>query len=106
MMFVWGAGALAAFAAPILLKIGVHAGPLLAVSANRRNDYFGTTVNIAARLKDLAGAGEIVLSRDVANEVAAAGDRDTVLLKGIEFPVEVVRVFKGTGVRTGLAGVP
>ncbi len=94
----------AAFKAPILLKIGLHTGPLLAVSANRRNDYFGTTVNIAARLKELAGAGEIIISAEVADEVAAPGERESVVLKGIEFPVEVLRLMKGTA--AGLAGVP
>src|SRR5208282_4388711 len=33
----------------LLLKIGIHEGPCLAVMLNDRQDYFGETVNIAAR---------------------------------------------------------
>src|SRR6185312_3715437 len=33
----------------LLLKIGIHEGPCLAVMLNDRQDYFGQTVNIAAR---------------------------------------------------------
>lgn len=44
------------------VKIGVHAGPCLAVRANDRLDFFGTTVNMAARLQAKAEASEIVLT--------------------------------------------
>jgi class 3 adenylate cyclase len=35
----------------LLLKIGIHEGPCLAVTLNDRQDYFGQTVNIASRRK-------------------------------------------------------
>jgi class 3 adenylate cyclase len=38
----------------LLLKIGIHEGPCLAVTLNDRQDYFGQTVNIAARVQGLA----------------------------------------------------
>ena len=38
----------------LLLKIGIHEGPCLAVMLNDRLDYFGQTVNIAARVQGLA----------------------------------------------------
>jgi class 3 adenylate cyclase len=38
----------------LLLKIGIHEGPCLAVMENGRQDYFGRTVNIAARVQNLA----------------------------------------------------
>ena len=38
----------------LLLKIGIHEGPCLAVMLNERQDYFGQTVNIAARVQGLA----------------------------------------------------
>lgn len=50
---------------PIELKIGIHRGPAIVVTLNDRLDYFGQTVNIAARVQGLAGAGEILLSGDV-----------------------------------------
>src|SRR6202041_2898045 len=39
----------------LVLKIGIHEGPCLAVVLNDRQDYFGQTVNIAARVQGLAG---------------------------------------------------
>ncbi len=41
------------------LKVGLHQGPTLAVNANDKLDFFGQTVNIAARVQGLAKAGEI-----------------------------------------------
>jgi class 3 adenylate cyclase len=38
----------------LLLKIGIHEGPCLAVNLNDRQDYFGQTVNIASRVQGLA----------------------------------------------------
>jgi hypothetical protein len=37
----------------LLLKIGIHEGPCLAVNLNDRQDYFGQTVNIASRSRTL-----------------------------------------------------
>lgn len=49
------------------LKAGVHYGDCVAVNLNDRTDYFGTTVNIAARLVDVAKEKEIVISEDFFN---------------------------------------
>ncbi len=76
---------------PVILRIGIHAGPLLAVRSNRRNDYFGTTVNLASRLEHVAEAGETVISSEVADEIGDDSPRETVRLKGIDHPVDVVR---------------
>lgn len=38
----------------LVLKIGIHEGPCLAVMLNERQDYFGQTVNIAARVQGLS----------------------------------------------------
>jgi class 3 adenylate cyclase len=43
----------------LLLKIGIHEGPCLAVTLNERQDYFGQTVNIASRVQGLAGSQAI-----------------------------------------------
>src|SRR5215204_6540545 len=40
----------------LLLKIGIHEGPCLAVNLNERQDYFGQTVNIASRVQGLASS--------------------------------------------------
>ncbi len=52
----------------IILKIGLHRGPAIVVSLNDRLDFFGQTVNVAARVQALAGAGEILLSAEVDND--------------------------------------
>lgn len=44
------------------LKIGIHAGPAIAVTLNERLDYFGNAVNVASRLDGLARRQEIVLT--------------------------------------------
>jgi class 3 adenylate cyclase len=46
----------------IILKIGAHCGASIAVTLNENLDYFGQTVNVAARVQSLAGAGEICIS--------------------------------------------
>ena len=48
-----------------ILKIGVHKGPSIAVTLNERLDYFGQTVNIAARVQNLAGGDEICVTEEV-----------------------------------------
>jgi class 3 adenylate cyclase len=49
----------------IVLKVGIHRGPSIAVTLNERLDYFGRTVNIAARVQNRANGDEICLSEDV-----------------------------------------
>ncbi len=54
------------------VKLGIHEGPCLAVRANERLDFFGTTVNLTARLQGQAGAGELVLMRSLAEQPSVA----------------------------------
>jgi class 3 adenylate cyclase len=49
----------------LALKIGIHAGPSIVVTLNDRLDYFGTTVNVAARVNDLARGTETVFTTPV-----------------------------------------
>ena len=49
-------------ASAIILKVGAHCGPSIAVTLNDNLDYFGQTVNVAARVQSLAEAGEICVS--------------------------------------------
>lgn len=62
---------------PLQLKAGIHYGPCIAVNLNDRLDYFGTTVNIAARLEGQSPTGGIVVSSAVRRdpEVAAYFER-------------------------------
>src|SRR6266481_5465730 len=49
----------------LLLKIGIHEGPCLAVVLNDRQDYFGQTVNIASRVQGLAASRSIFATGSV-----------------------------------------
>jgi class 3 adenylate cyclase/YHS domain-containing protein len=55
------------------VRIGMHTGP----AVERRGDWFGATVNVAARVSSLASGGEILLTESTRE---AAGDLDDVEL--------------------------
>lgn len=54
----------------LLLKIGIHEGPCLAVISNDRQDYFGQTVNMAARVQGVAAANTIFTTGPIINDMA------------------------------------
>jgi class 3 adenylate cyclase len=56
----------------LLLKIGIHEGPCLAVVLNDRQDYFGTTVNVAARVQGLADSRTILATGPVVSHPQAS----------------------------------
>src|SRR3954454_5689016 len=60
----------------LLLKIGIHEGPCLAVTLNERQDYFGQTVNIAARVQGLAFSRSIFATSPVVEHLEAAKLRE------------------------------
>jgi class 3 adenylate cyclase len=49
----------------LVVKIGIHEGPCLAVMLNERQDYFGQTVNIASRVQSLSTSQEIHITAPV-----------------------------------------
>lgn len=53
---------------PLMLKAGIHYGPCIAVTLNERLDYFGSTVNMAARLEGQSSGGDVVISQPVHND--------------------------------------
>jgi len=61
-----------ASARPLMLKAGVHTGPCIAVTLNERLDYFGSNVNIAARLEPLSDGTDCVISDDVRRDPEVA----------------------------------
>jgi class 3 adenylate cyclase len=84
----------------ITLKIGAHVGPCLAVTLNGRLDYFGQTVNLAARVQGLEN--EICLSNEMysltcAHELLAAmqSNVQTVHVKGIAREIAVHTLRRG-----------
>jgi class 3 adenylate cyclase len=64
----------------LVVKIGIHEGPCLAVMLNERQDYFGQTVNIAARVQGLATSQAIHVTGPVidAPAVAAILDKEAI----------------------------
>lgn len=54
----------------LALRVGIHTGKCIAVTLNDRLDYFGTTVNTAARLEGLSSGGDIVISDAVFTDPA------------------------------------
>jgi len=64
--------------------VGIHAGPVVF----REGDYYGHTVNAAARIGDFARPGEILVSQQVVDRV----DSDSIAFTAIG-PVEL----KGLG---------
>ncbi len=46
----------------LILKVGLHSGPCLNVTLNDRPDYFGTTVNVAARVQGLSRGGDVLFT--------------------------------------------
>jgi len=73
------------------VRIGLHVGSAVLVDA----DYRGRDVNIAARIGAVAGPHEILISRDVADQLGnqvPVGERRHQSLKGIPEPVELAVV--------------
>ena len=67
---VWNAQTkIAEYGEPMLwLKVGLHKGPCIVVNLNDRLDYFGSTVNIAARLPDFSQGGELIFTEEINDE--------------------------------------
>jgi adenylate cyclase len=86
---------------PLILKLGVHAGPVIAMTANGRLDYFGRTVNVAARLGEQSRGQDVVLLREVFDRAmltldetggASAVESFTTLLRGLDSESQLVRL--------------
>lgn len=84
---------------PIAIKLGLHEGPSIAVTLNDRLDYFGSTVNLAARLQNQSEGGDIVVSATLAAESAVsarlagrASRQETAHLKGFEESIPFLRL--------------
>jgi adenylate cyclase len=69
--------------------IGVNAGPMI----YEEGDYFGRTVNVAARIASQAGPGQVFVGEDAEREVTPRGFRLVEVgafeLKGISEPVTI-----------------
>jgi len=86
----------------LLIKIGIHEGPCLAVVLNDRQDYFGQTVNIAARVQNLVDSSSILATGSVVTHPQAS-----TLLKtsGLE-PLSRHRALRGVGNELAVYEIP
>lgn len=77
--------------------VGIHAGPVVF----QEGDYFGRTVNIAARITDYARPGEVLVSREVVDAADEAPVTFTeigpVELKGVSRPLRLHAATRAAG---------
>jgi class 3 adenylate cyclase len=85
----------------LTIKLGLHWGPAIAVNANDLLDYFGQTVNLAARLQEESEGGDVVLAAALAEDPSAARllsddtlriERFQAAVRGLEGPIAMIRV--------------
>jgi len=83
----------------LVIKLGVHCGSCIAVTLNGRLDYFGSTIDMAARLQGDSEGEDIVFSEEIAGdpvvaEILAAYSlaRENRELKGFDEPIQFLRL--------------
>ena len=85
----------------LTLRIGVHRGPVIAVTLNNQIDYFGRTVNIAARTQAVSEPGQLSMGepffrapgvKETLRKRVSQVKRGPVTMKGIDEPIQVYRV--------------
>ncbi|HMP40417.1 MAG TPA: DUF5939 domain-containing protein [Roseiflexaceae bacterium] len=89
------------------VKLGLHRGPCIAVNANDLLDYFGSTVNVAARVQSESIGGDIVVTDELLSDPIVRQIVDTAttqldtferMLKGItqRYTLHRLWVYQGT----------
>lgn len=88
---------------PLEIRVGIHHGSAVVVPVNGMNDYFGQTINVAARIEASAGASECLVTAAVLEEPGVKEAFDMLIednpnleatpkrslnLKGVAVPVE------------------
>lgn len=79
---------------PLAIRLGVHAGSAI----ERGDDLVGHAVNVASRIADAAGPGEVLVSDDALDAAAHEGcvvratDIGAVYVKGVTAPIWLSRL--------------
>jgi adenylate cyclase len=71
-------------------RAGIHAGPVVF----RDGDYFGGTVNVAARIADYARPGEVLVSGEIVAQAEGAAEFEPIGDIGLRGLVEPVALFR------------
>jgi len=74
---------------PLQLKAGLNTGPCIAVTLNDRLDYFGSTVNMAARLEGLSSGADVIISGSVYEDAKVRELIESEGLSAIEFDMSL-----------------
>ena len=74
---------------PLALKAGLNTGPCIAVTLNDRLDYFGSTVNMAARLEGLSSGSDVIISRSVYEDAKVRALIESEQLSAVEFDMSL-----------------
>lgn len=77
----------------ILIRVGIHVGPAIVVTLNNQLDYFGTTVNVAARIESTGDGRDILISKAVYDDLGVRHE----LLKAARAIVPFKTSLKGIG---------
>jgi len=92
----------------IVLKLGLHLGSCIGVTAGGVLDYFGSVVNTASRLEHQCLGGEVIISEAVLADPEAREaltgrtlSSDEATLRGLNEPVRFVRVSAGKALSSG-----
>lgn len=85
----------------IILKIGIHSGSTIVVTLNGRLDYFGNSVNTAARIQAQALPGEVVISetifeseqnKKIIGKYVKKVSKNKIILKGIKNEINLFHI--------------
>ncbi|MCI0464843.1 MAG: protein kinase [Gemmataceae bacterium] len=77
------------------LRLGVHRGPAMVATLNEHLDYFGTIVNQATQLPQLAQGGELILTEAVTADPQVAALLQTRGLQGEILPASLLGMASG-----------
>lgn len=87
---------------PLQIRVGVHRGSAIVVPVNGVNDYFGQTVNIAARVQGEAQPSQVLISGAVLDGVGAR-EAFKELAEAPDFVDSAVQTFQPRGVTRALS---
>lgn len=74
---------------PVAIKLGLYHGPCIAVNLNGRLDYFGTTVNLAARLEGQSQGNDVVVSEELLQDPAVERLLDAMAIERLYFKAQI-----------------